>query len=140
MLISLSWLKKYVDIPVDTKKFVEDLTMLGLNVERSVTSGIEGDDVVIGRVVEVSTHPDADRLRVCRVQVGVGAQETLEIVCGAPNVAAGMTVPVVTPGGELPGGFKIERRKIRGRVSNGMICSKAELGLEEKSEGIWDFP
>ena len=136
MLISLSWLKKYVDIPVDTKKFVEDLTMLGLNVERSVTSGIEGDDVVIGRVVEVSTHPDADRLRVCRVQVGVGAQETLEIVCGAANVASGQFVPVALIGAILPNGLKIKKSKIRGVVSNGMICSEIELGLGDDADGI----
>jgi phenylalanyl-tRNA synthetase beta chain len=134
MLISLSWLKKYVDIPVDTKKFVEELTMLGLNVERSVTSGIEGDDVVIGRVVEVSPHPNADRLRVCQVQVG--AQETLEIVCGAANVAGGQFVPVALIGATLHNGLKIKKSKIRGVVSNGMICSEIELGLGDDADGI----
>jgi phenylalanyl-tRNA synthetase beta chain len=134
MLISLSWLKEYVDIPVDTKTFVEDLTMLGLNVERTFTSGVDTTDVVVGRVLEAGPHPNADRLTVCKVDVGAG--ETLEIVCGAPNVASGQYVPVALVGAVLPNGMKIKKSKIRGVVSTGMICSEIELGIGDDAEGI----
>jgi phenylalanyl-tRNA synthetase beta chain len=134
MLISLSWLKKYVDIPVDTHTFVNDLTMLGLNVERYTTSGLDSDDIVVGHVLEAGRHPNADRLSVCRVDVG--GDEPLDIVCGAPNVAAGQYVPVALSGAVLPNGMKIKKSKIRGAVSNGMICSEIELGLGDDADGI----
>lgn len=134
MLISLSWLKNYVDIPVDTKTFINDLTMLGLNVERSFAQGVDSDDVVAGLVLEVAGHPNADRLSVC--QVDVGADPKLEIVCGAPNVAAGQRVLVALNGATLPNGMKIKKSKIRGVVSNGMICSEIELGLGDDADGI----
>jgi phenylalanyl-tRNA synthetase beta chain len=134
MLISLAWLKKYVDIPVDTKAFVDDLTMLGLNVEHVTALGFDNGDVVVGRVLEASGHPNADRLTVCSVDVGTA--EPLEIVCGAPNVAAGQYVPVALNGATLPNGMKIKKSKIRGVVSNGMICSEIELGLGDDAEGI----
>ena len=139
MKVPCRWLADYVEIevakgPID--QLAQRLTLAGLEVEGIERTGsLTG--AVVGYVVSCRPLPDSDHLSLCNVDLG---SETVEVVCGAPNVAAGMTVPVVTPGGELPGGFKIERRKIRGRVSNGMICSKAELGLEEKSEGIWDFP
>jgi len=139
MKVPCRWLADYVEIEVTEEsidQLAQRLTLAGLEVEGIERTGsLTG--AVVGRVVACRPLPDSDHLSLCNVDLG---SETVEIVCGAPNVAAGMTVPVVTPGGELPGGFKIERRKIRGRVSNGMICSKAELGLEEKSEGIWDFP
>jgi len=134
MLISLSWLRHYVEIPVDTQTFVDELTMLGLNVERVTASGLDNDDVVVGRVLEAGQHPDADRLTVCRVDVG--APEALEIVCGAPNVAAGQHVLVALNGAKLPNGMKIKKSKIRGVVSNGMICSEIELALGDDADGI----
>jgi phenylalanyl-tRNA synthetase beta chain len=134
MLISLSWLKKYVDIPVDTRTLVDDLTMLGLNVERVTTTGFDGDRIVVGRVLEAGRHPNADRLSVCRVDVG--SAEPLEIVCGAPNVRAGQCVPVALDGASLPNGMKIKKSKIRGVVSNGMICSEIELGIGDDADGI----
>jgi len=134
MLISLSWLKKYVDIPTDTKTFVDELTMLGLNVEHVTSTGFHNDDVVVGRVLEAGRHPDADRLSVCRVEVGAG--DPLDIVCGAPNVAAGQSVLVALNGAKLPNGMKIKKSKIRGVVSNGMICSEIELELGEDAAGI----
>jgi len=134
MLISLSWLKKYVDIPVGTKAFVNDLTMLGLNVERVTASGFESDDVVVGLVLEAGRHPNADRLTVCRVDVGDA--EPLDIVCGAPNVAVGQYVAVALTGATLPNGMKIKKSKIRGAVSNGMICSEIELALGDDADGI----
>lgn len=134
MLVSVSWLKRYVDINVPAKILASDLTMLGLNVERSQTIGIEEKAIVIGRVLEVARHPDADRLSVCRVDVG--AAQPLDVVCGAPNVAAGQLVPVALDGAQLPNGTKIRRSKIRGVVSNGMICSEIELGLGDDANGI----
>jgi len=139
MKVPCRWLADYVEIEVTEEsidQLAQRLTLAGLEVEGIERTGnLSG--AVVGHVVSCQPLPDSDHLSLCNVDLG---SETVEIVCGAPNVAAGMTVPVVTPGGGLPGGFKIERRKIRGQVSNGMICSKAELGLEEKSEGIWDFP
>jgi phenylalanyl-tRNA synthetase beta chain len=134
MLISLSWLKKYIDIPVDTGTLVSDLTMLGLNVERTISSGFDSASVVVGHVLEAERHPNADRLTVCRVDVG--GDEALEIVCGAPNVTAGQYVPVALHGARLPNGMKIKKSKIRGVKSNGMICSEIELGLGEDASGI----
>ena len=139
MKVPCRWLADYVKIEVtegSIAQLAQRLTLAGLEVEGIERTGsLTG--AVVGHVVSCRPLPDSDHLSLCNVDLG---SETVEVVCGAPNVAAGMTVPVVTPGGELPGGFKIERRKIRGRMSSGMICSKAELGLEEKSEGIWDFP
>ena len=134
MLISLSWLRKYVDVPTDTKTFADELTMLGLNVEHVTSTGFDNDDVVVGRVLEAGRHPDADRLSVCRVDVGAG--EPLDIVCGAPNVAAGQFVLVALNGAKLPNGMNIKKSKIRGAVSNGMICSEIELDLGDDAAGI----
>jgi phenylalanyl-tRNA synthetase beta chain len=134
MLISLSWLKKYVQIPDDTKDFVEDLTMAGLNVERTIEEGYSDPAIVVGHVLEVSDHPDADKLRVCRVKVDADSERV--IVCGAPNVGAGQDVLVALPGAQLPDGMKIRRAKIRGVKSDGMICSEQELGLGSDASGI----
>lgn len=139
MKVPCRWLADYVEVKVTEESIdhlAQRLTLAGLEVE-----GIERTgslvNAVVGTVETCQALPNSDHLSLCNVNIG---PETVEIVCGAPNVAAGMTVPVVLPGGTLPGGFTIERRKIRGQVSHGMICSKAELGLEDKSEGIWDFP
>ncbi|HEX6789819.1 MAG TPA: phenylalanine--tRNA ligase subunit beta [Candidatus Krumholzibacteria bacterium] len=134
MIVSVSWLRQYVDIGVDVTALAHDLSMHGIKVERVVTRGVTERLVVIGHVLERRAHPDAQRLSVCRVNVG-GA-EPLEIVCGAPNVAAGQTVPVALVGARLPGDLKIRKSKIRGVTSNGMICSTVELGLGQDSEGI----
>ncbi len=134
MLISLSWLKKYVRIPANTTQFVNDLTMLGLTVEQSIKSGLDIEELVVGKVLEAGRHPNADRLTLCRVQVG--ADDIRDIVCGAPNVAAGQTVPVALPGALLPNGLKIKRSKIRGVTSDGMICSEIELGVGDDASGI----
>lgn len=133
MLVSLSWLKKYVDIPVGTQTFATDLTMLGLNVEHVTGAAAIDEKVVVGRVLGVEQHPNADRLRVCSVDVG---SDPLEIVCGAPNVAAGQLVPVALVGARLAGDLKIRKSKIRGVKSNGMICSEIELGLGDDAAGI----
>ncbi len=134
MLVSVSWLKKYVRISVDTKVLADDLTMTGLNVEHVERRGLAIDHLVVGKVLEAAKHPNADRLSWCRVQVG--ADDVRDIVCGAPNVAAGQYVPVALPGAELPNGLTIKRSKIRGVTSDGMICSEIELGIGDDASGI----
>ena len=138
MIVSLQWLRQYVDIPVETAELVDGLTMLGLNVERCTRRGVDDDNVVVGRVIERRPHPNADRLSVCRVDVG--DDEPVEIVCGAPNVAAGQKVPVARVGARLPDGTKIRRSRIRGVASTGMICSEVELGIGSDAAGILVLP
>lgn len=134
MKVSISWLKEYIEIDIPVAELAEKLTMSGFEVE-SVESQSRFDGIVLGRVLEVAKHPNADRLSVCKVNIG---DQILDIVCGAPNVAADQLVPVATVGTRMPEGFEIKAAKIRGSSSNGMICSKSELGFEEgKSEGIW---
>lgn len=135
MKVSYNWLKEFVDIELSPDELADRLSMAGFEVEEVVMKGVDYPGVVTGKVVERIKHPNADRLSVCTVDIG--AEETLNIVCGAPNVAAGQIVPVATVGTELPGGFKIRKSKIRGELSQGMICSEEELGLAETSEGIW---
>jgi phenylalanyl-tRNA synthetase beta chain len=134
VIVSLAWLRQYVDVPVDVATLAHDLTMHGVKVERVQSRGVTERLVVVGKVLEATAHPDAQRLRVCRVDVGDG--EPLEIVCGAPNVAAGQRVAVARVGARLAGDVKIRKSKIRGVASNGMICSQAELGLGHESNGI----
>ncbi len=138
MKVPCRWLAEYVELEVSEREVLalaERLTLSGLEVE-GITRVPRPQGAVVGRVLEHRPHPDSDHLSLCRVDLG--DRET-EIVCGAQNVVDGAAVPVVVAGGVLPGGFKITRRKVRGVVSDGMICSKAELGLEEKSPGIWNF-
>ncbi len=144
MNISLRWLADYVDPGLPPDEVAERLTMAGLEVEEIVTTGPALDGVVVGEVLDVRPHPDADRLQVCDVQLAEGA-ESVQIVCGAPNVAAGQRVPVATVGTELMlpardgSGLEpvtIKKGKIRGQVSMGMICAEDELGLGESHDGI----
>ncbi len=134
MKVSLNWLKRYVDIEEDTATLSHDLTMFGLNVESVEVTGGEYSGVVFGRVLECGRHPNADKLSVCKVDTGTGTP--LSIVCGAPNVKAGLSVAVAVQGAVLKGGFKIKRTKLRGEVSEGMICSETELGIGEDASGI----
>lgn len=138
MKFSARWLREWVDPPVDTETLVHQLTMAGLEVDGTAPAAPAFSSVVVGQVESVERHPDADKLSVCRVDVG--APEKLAIVCGAPNVRAGMKAPVALVGGELPGGLKIKRAKLRGVESHGMLCSERELGLGEGHEGLWDLP
>ncbi len=144
MKISYNWLKDYLEFDETPDQLNDILTMLGLEVGTVETvGGIPGDleGVVVGEVVSAEPHPNADRLRVC--QVNIGDAEPLSIVCGAPNVAAGQKVPVATVGTTLypfgkgeDEGFKIKKGKIRGEVSLGMICAEDELGLGAGHDGI----
>jgi phenylalanyl-tRNA synthetase beta chain len=134
MRVPLGWLAEWIELPASVDALVDRLTAAGLEVEEILRTGPDLAGVTIGHVLERRAHPDADRLSVCRVDVG-GA-EPLEIVCGAPNVAAGQKVAVATVGTELPGGLRIKKSKIRGVTSQGMICSATELGLGEQATGI----
>jgi len=134
MKVPYSWLREYCDPGLPAEELAVRLAMTGTEVERVTQIGPpSADGFVVGRVLAVEPHPDADRLRVCTVDAGEGEQT---IVCGAPNVAAGQTVPVVLPGARMPGGDKIRRAKIRGVESNGMILSETELQIGEDSDGI----
>jgi len=132
--ISLDWLRDYVTVPVSPHDLAERLTGAGLNVESIDEINRVFPEVVVGRVVSRENHPDADRLSLCRVDVGDG--EILQIVCGAANVREGQAVFVAKVGALLPGDLRIKRAKIRGVESCGMICSEKELGLAAESAGI----
>lgn len=138
MKVPCRWLAEYVEIGVSKEEVLnlaERLTLAGLEVEEITYTGrLAG--AVVGRVIDHRPHPNSDHLSLCRLDLG---KEAVEVICGAANVVVDALVPVITVGGELPGGFKITERKLRGVVSRGMICSKEELGLEEHSSGIWNF-
>ena len=138
MKITLNWLREYVDVDSTPEELVHRLTMAGLEAESVEDLGARLSGIVVGRVLESDPHPKADRLSVCRVDIG--RPEPARIVCGAANVAAGQMVPVVLPGCALPDGTRIERVELRGIRSEGMICSEAELGLGEDDEGILVLP
>ena len=129
-MISLNWVKDYIDLEnEDLHELAVKVTKAGVNVEKVVDSRIE--NLVIGEVLECVNHPDSDHLHVCQVNVG---EKTTQIVCGAPNVKAGIKVLVALPGCVLPGDFEIKAGNIRGQESNGMICALFEIGVEEKTE------
>lgn len=140
MKISYNWLKEYINIDLDANVVAKYLTDTGLEVEgietvESVKGGLKG--IVIGEVLTKDQHPNADRLSITTVDIG--QENSLQIVCGAPNVEAGQKVPVATIGTVLYSGeesFKIKKGKIRGEVSEGMICAEDEIGLGDSNEGI----
>jgi phenylalanyl-tRNA synthetase beta chain len=134
MKVPYSWLKQYCDPGIPAAELAERLAMTGTEVERVTTVGPPSPDgFVVGKVLSAEKHPKADRLTVCVVDTGDGERT---IVCGAPNVAAGQTVPVALPGAVMPGGQEIGEAKLRGVRSAGMICAAAELGVGESPEGI----
>lgn len=143
MLVSMNWLKQYVNLGQETpESLAEKVTKAGIEVDEItyITEGVE--HVVTGYVKSCEKHPDADKLNVCQVDVGT---ETLQIVCGAPNIKAGQYVIVAKVGAVLPGDFKIKKARLRGQESNGMICSLQELGVKEQyvpkalTDGIFAF-
>ncbi len=145
MFVSYKWLQDYVDLTgVSAAELAEKITKSGIEVEgvEVLNEGVKG--VVVGHVLEREKHPNADKLNKCLVDIG--AEEPVQIICGAPNVDKGQKVAVATVGAKLPGNFKIKRAKLRGEESNGMICSLQELGIEGKivpkeyAEGIFVFP
>ncbi len=138
MIVSRRWLEALLGQPIDARDAAERLTLHAAPVDAVVPVHQDLRDVLIARVLEVKKHPDADRLSVCLVDAGGGAPP-VEVVCGAPNVQAGKIYPYAPVGAVLPGGMKLERKKIRGVESNGMLCSAKELGLGADHTGILEL-
>ena len=143
MLVSLNWLKQYVDIDnLTPEQLAEKITKSGIEVDGLERFASPSTNVVVGYVESCEKHPNADKLNLCQVHTG---EETLQIICGAPNIRQGQKVAVAKPGAVLPGNFKIKKVKLRGVESNGMICSLQELGINEKyipkesEDGIFVF-
>src|SRR4051794_7411405 len=138
MRVPLSWLRDFAPVDADTATIGETLSDLGLAVE-SITRVGEGlDGIVVARVLATRAHPDADKVHLVDVDPGTG--EALQVVCGAFNMAAGDLVPLATIGTTMPNGMEIARRKMRGEWSNGMLCSGAELRLNDDAGGILILP
>ena len=138
MKFSTTWLDEWVNTGLSADALAELITMAGLEVDGIEPAAGDFNHVVVGEVVECSQHPDADKLQVTKVNVG--ADELLDIVCGAPNCRTGLKVAVAVVGAVLPGDFKIKKAKLRGQASNGMLCSYGELGIELDSSGIIELP
>ncbi len=138
MLLSLKWLREFVPFTGTAEELGKRLTMLGLELEEIVRPFDDIASIVVGHVVSCHRHPEADKLSVCKVDVGQDAP--LDIVCGAPNVAQGQKVPVALVGTTMPGGMLIKKAKLRGQPSFGMICSERELGLSDDHAGIMVLP
>ncbi len=137
MKISLNWLRRYVDVDWDADEIARRLTLVGLEVDGVHRIEADFTGVRVGKVQAVRPHPGADRLQIAQVDTG---DAVLDVVCGAPNCRAGLTVAYAGLGARLPGGFKIKKAKIRGEISLGMLCSEDELGLSDASEGILELP
>lgn len=137
MKFNESWLREWVNPAVTTDELTHQITMAGLEVDDVLPVAGSFTGVKIGKVVECGQHPDADKLRVTKVDVG--AEELLDIVCGAPNCRQGLKVAVATVGAVLPGDFKIKKAKLRGQPSHGMLCSFTELGIDVESDGIMEL-
>ncbi|MDD5678769.1 MAG: phenylalanine--tRNA ligase subunit beta [Kiritimatiellae bacterium] len=137
MKVSLNWLKDFVAVEASPESLAERLTFAGLEVEGVTRIGSDFKDIVVGEVLSVNPHPNADRLTLCDVATG---RETVRVVCGAPNVHAGDKVPFAAIGAVLPNGMKIKSAKIRGEASFGMLCAEDELGLSEDHAGLMQLP
>ena len=133
MNLSREWLNEFVKVEVSDKEFAEAMTLSGSKVEITTDLGAEINNVVVGRILSMERHPDSDHMWIC--QLDVGKEEPVQIVTGAWNIHEGDLVPVALHKSILPGGKKIEKGKLRGILSNGMLCSLSELGLDER-----DFP
>lgn len=138
MRISEHWLREWVAETGPTEQLAHRLTMAGLEVDGIEPAAPPFSGVVVARITRCEPHPDADKLRLC--QVDAGQAEPQQVVCGAPNAREGLLAPLATVGGELPGGLKIKRAKLRGQASFGMLCSARELGLSEEAEGLLELP
>ena len=136
MKVSLNWLRKYVDVNLNKNDLADALTMVGLEVEAFSDRYDYLNSVIIGRIVKISPHPNADKLKLCFVDVG---SNTISVVCGAPNAKKDMLAPCALPGTCLPKGTILEKSLIHGEVSEGMLCSEIELGLGANSDGIMEL-
>ena len=137
MKFSESWLRQAVNPNISTEDLVAQVTMAGLEVDAVESAAPEMFGVVVGEIISVEQHPDADKLRVCQV---AGGGEIAQVVCGAPNARAGIKVPFATVGAKLPGDFKIKKAKLRGVESFGMLCAQTELQLGDDDDGLWELP
>ncbi len=141
MLVPVEWLKEYTDLNVSIEEFCERMIMSGSNIETVERFGEGIEKIVVGKIVDVEKHPDADKLLVA--QIDIGEEDFIQIVTGADNIFDGAYVPVILHGGKLPDGRVIKKGKLRGIESNGMMCSPEELGFEDKvvpadmRDGIW---
>jgi phenylalanyl-tRNA synthetase beta chain len=146
MKFSESWLREWVNPTLSSDELTHQITMAGLEVDAVEPVAGEFSGVIIGEVVECGPHPDADKLQVTKISLGeygsdkVPQGELVDIVCGAKNCRLGLKVAVATVGAVLPGNFKIKKAKLRGVVSNGMLCSESEIGLADSSDGILELP
>ena len=137
MKFSESWLRHAVNPNISTEELVAQVTMAGLEVDAVESAAPEMSGVVVGEIVSVEQHPDADKLRVCQV---AGGGELAQVVCGAANARAGIKVPFAIVGAKLPGDFKIKKAKLRGVESSGMLCAQTELQLGDDDDGLWELP
>ncbi|RDE78232.1 phenylalanine--tRNA ligase subunit beta [Haemophilus parainfluenzae] len=138
MKFSENWVREWVNPSISTEQLCDQITMLGLEVDGVEKVAGDFTGVVVGEVVECTQHPDADKLRVTKVNVG--GDRLLDIVCGAPNCRQGLKVACATEGAVLPGDFKIKKTKLRGQPSEGMLCSFSELGIDVDADGIIELP
>ncbi len=136
MLISLNWLSAHCKFP-NTEQLVNDLNRIGFEVEGVIEKGQNLSNIVIGQIIEFNKHPDADRLRIAKVDI---KSDVIQIVTAAENVQLGDKIPVSLPGAQLANGLKIKKGKLRGVQSNGMMCSAVECGLTDTSPGVWVLP
>jgi len=133
MLLSLNWLKDFVKIDKTVDELSHDLTMCGIEVEEVIEIGSQWDNVIVAEIIKVNPHPNADKLLMTLINTGL---EKIPVVCGAQNIKVGLKIALALPGAELPGGLIIKKSKIRGEISQGMICSEPELGLGSNADGI----
>ncbi|TXS96203.1 phenylalanine--tRNA ligase subunit beta [Parahaliea maris] len=137
MKISEQWLREWVNPELSTEDLAHQITMAGLEVDAIEPVAGSFSGVVVAEIISAEQHPDADKLRVCAVNAG---DETVQIVCGAPNARAGLKAPLAKVGAVLPGDFKIKKAKLRGAESFGMLCAEQELGLSDASDGLMELP
>lgn len=133
MYLSINWLRDFIPQDIPVADLEHRLTMAGLEVEEIISCGSEWDNVVVGEILAIAPHPNAEKLQLVKVQTG---EDVLPIVCGAPNIAVGQRIALAVEGAKLPSGMVIKKTKIRGEVSLGMICSEPELGLGDDHSGI----
>ena len=137
MLVSLKWLKDYVDIELTAEELAHELTMAGLEVDEIKTVRPQFSDVVVAKILSVKPHPSADHLSLCSVSDGTG---NYPVVCGAKNIASGDIVSLAKVGAIIPGGYTIKSSVLRGEKSDGMLCSEAELEVGDDASGIMHLP
>ncbi|MDZ7318032.1 MAG: phenylalanine--tRNA ligase subunit beta [candidate division KSB1 bacterium] len=137
MKVTIDWLKKYVDFPQSPQELAQRLTTVGLEVGNVTETQFQFDGIVIGQIEAIQSHPTQETLTICRVNLG---QEKLDLVCGAPNVAVGLKVPVAKIGSRLPENQTVKSARIHGVESPGMICSEAELGLSHQADIVMELP